>query len=257
MAALCTTGTSMNDNPLTHRRTLLPFLARRLKARSYLEIGVKGGKTFMPVKVRKKIAVDPVFRIKKPYKRSQIFSYPFNLMNQYFECTSDEFFAQHAGKVLTRGGLDLAFIDGLHTYEQSYKDIENTLPYLADDGVMLIHDCSPHSSAAAYPAESIEAVKKINPPGFDGRWCGDVWKVIPRLRIEHPQLNVLVIDADSGLGLVSKKPIIKNMSQPAKPELTVKGIAELTYADLASNRSAWLSIQDTNDLWTAWNKVLY
>ena len=235
----------MNDNPLTHRRTLLPFLARRLKARSYLEIGVKGGKTFMPVKVRKKIAVDPVFRIKKPYKRSQIFSYPFNLMNQYFECTSDEFFAQHAGKVLTSGGLDLAFIDGLHTYEQSYKDIENTLPYLADDGVMLIHDCSPHSSAAAYPAESIAAVKKINPPGFDGRWCGDVWKVIPRLRIEHPQLNVLVIDADSGLGLVSKKPIIKDVAQAASPDLSIDDITGMSYQDLDNNRVDLLNIIDS------------
>ncbi len=235
----------MNENPLTHRRTLLPYLARRLKARSYLEIGVKGGKTFMPVKVRKKVAVDPLFRIKKPYKRSQIFRYPFNLMNQYFECTSDEFFARHAGKVLTTGGLDLAFIDGLHTYEQSYKDIENTLPFLADDGVMLIHDCSPHSSAAAYPAESIEAVKKINPPGFDGRWCGDVWKVIPRLRIEHPQLHVFVIDADSGLGLVSKQPIIDASQQTAQLNLSVDDISQMSYQNLDDDRVAILNIIDS------------
>lgn len=235
----------MNENPLTHRRTLLPYLARRLKARNYLEIGVKGGKTFMPVKVRRKVAVDPVFRIKKPYKRSQIFSYPFNLLNRYYECTSDDFFAHHAGEVLTTNGLDLAFIDGLHTYEQSYKDIENTLPYLSEDGVMLIHDCSPHSSAAAYPAESIEAVKKINPPGFDGRWCGDVWKVIPRLRVEHPDLNVFVIDSDSGLGLVSKKPIIKNMSQPASPELSIDDISGMSYQDLDDNRVELLNIIDS------------
>ncbi len=231
----------MKLNQFSHRRTLLPFLAKYLKAKTYLEVGVKGGKTFLPIRVRKKIAVDPVFKIKKPYKRSQTIKYPFNLFAQYFECTSDDFFAQHASGVLAKESLDLAFIDGLHTFEQSYQDIINTLPYLKPSGVMVVHDCSPHSSAAAYPAESIADVKRINPAGFDGLWSGDVWKVVPKLKLNFPDLSIFVVDQDSGLAVISKQPLI-DLNQPISPiGYTDEDIENWDYAYLEKHRQALLS----------------
>jgi hypothetical protein len=236
----------MSENPFSHRRTLLPFLARHISASSYLEIGVKGGKTFLPVRVRKKIAVDPMFRIKPAYKKQQILKYPFNFFARYFACPSDDFFADHAARVMAENSLDLAFIDGLHTFEQSYKDIENTLPYLQPEGIMLVHDCSPLSAAAAWPAESIDAVKKINPPGFDGLWSGDVWKVVPRLLLEHPELSVFVINEDSGLAVISQQPILK-LPAP-KVDYSLADIQSWDYAHLENNRQQLLNLVDAQQL---------
>jgi len=234
----------MQNAHLRHRRHLLPYLAKKFKAKTYLEIGVKGGKTFLPIKVRSKFAVDPFFRIKKEYKRSQFFKYPFNAFAKYFECTSDEFFTKYAASVLKKNSLDLCFIDGLHTYEQTFKDVVNTLPYLSKNGVMVIHDCSPMSSSAAFPAQSLDEVKQINPPGFDGMWSGDVWKLIPRLKIEFPDHTVFVLNHDSGLGIVSKRDLFNNTYNPSKLDCTTAEIDRWDYTYLERNRSDLLNITD-------------
>lgn len=240
----------MNKNILSHRRTLLPYLAKKLKAKSYLEIGVKGGKTFMPIKVRRKYAVDPEFKIKNDFKRQQIFTYPFNYFAKYFECTSNDFFKSNAPNVLKKDSLDIAFIDGLHTYEQTYKDIENTLPYIKNNGLIVVHDCSPLSASAAYPANSIQHVKEINPPGFDGLWSGDVWKVIPRLKLSHPELFLFVIDNDSGIGIISKSNVFIDDFTPSvdKIDYSVTDIDEWQFSDLEINKVSLLNIIEDQKL---------
>ena len=51
--------------------------------------------------------------------------------------TSDEFFKKN------RQNFDIIFLDGLHTYEQTIKDIDNGLRFLNTSGVILVHDCLP------------------------------------------------------------------------------------------------------------------
>lgn len=234
----------MKKNIFSHRRTLLPYLVKKLKAKSYLEIGVKGGKTFLPIKVRKKYAVDPDFKIKKEYKKKQILAYPFNYFAKYFECTSNDFFEKHAPQTLKKNALDVAFIDGLHTYEQTYLDIENTLPYVKENGVIIVHDCSPASAAAAYPATSIQNVKEINPPGFDGLWSGDVWKIIPRLKLSHPELFLFVIDHDSGIGVISKSNLFNRdfFLDSVQMNYTIEDIKAWDYDYFAQNKFSLMNI---------------
>ena len=246
----------MSLSKFYHRRTLLPFLAKQLKIKSYLEIGVKGGKTFLPLKIRKKYAVDPVFKIKKDYKRSQIFKFTLNLFAEYYECESNEFFAAYAPMVLKNKKLDMAFIDGLHTFEQSYIDIVNTLPYLKEDGIMVVHDCSPKSEAAAYPANSIADVKKINPPGFDGLWSGDVWKIVPKLKLNFPELFIFVIDQDSGLAVISRKPLVNFSDQLQNIEYTEKDIELWDYSYLNQNRVKLLNLVNDKQLQEVANSLL-
>ncbi len=81
--------------------------------------------------------------------------------------TSDEFFA-NPPEILIEKGIDLAFIDGLHTYEQSLRDVENCLKYLNPDGIIVMHDCLPSSEAEALP--SLE--KAMKHPEFKGAWTG-------------------------------------------------------------------------------------
>jgi len=231
---------------LTHRRKLIPFIAQKKKTKTYLEIGVRGGKTFYPVKVRKKIAVDPDFRIKQQYKKEQNRRYWPNYFAKYFECTSDYFFEHHAAKILKPGKLDLAFIDGLHTAEQTYIDVVNAFKYIADDGIIVVHDVSPQSAAAAYPASSIDEVKKIQPEGFNGMWSGDVWKIMPLLRKNFPDYFMFVIDHDSGIGLISKSPLLldPDSAEGEKLGFTEQDLDDWTYETLDQRREELLNLKD-------------
>ena len=72
---------------------------------SYLEIGCDDDLLFSKVKVKEKIGVDPV-------------------SGGNFRGTSDEFFDQN------KDYFDCIFIDGLHEYDQVYKDIKNSIKFL-------------------------------------------------------------------------------------------------------------------------------
>lgn len=53
---------------------------------------------------------------------------------EYYTEGSDKFFKQNINK------FDLIFIDGDHSYKQSKKDLENSLKYLSDGGMIIMHD---------------------------------------------------------------------------------------------------------------------
>lgn len=44
--------------------------------------------------------------------------------------------------------IDLAFIDGDHSYEGALKDLNTVLPKMKKDGVILCHDCRPGSDVS-------------------------------------------------------------------------------------------------------------
>lgn len=207
------------------------------KAANYLEIGVLAGDAFLRIMSRRKWAVDPEFKIAPAKKFRYYFKNPYNMFNTYFRMESDVFFDTQK-PMLSEYGIDVAFIDGLHTFEQSLQDVQNTLTYLNKDGVIVLHDCNPVSEAAAYPATSIAEVRKINPPGFDGVWNGDVWKTIAYLRATRKDLRVFVLDCDFGLGVVTK----------GEPEnmlgYTAEAVQNLSYRDLSENRKSLLNLKD-------------
>jgi len=204
----------------------------------YLEIGVYRGDTLFAIRSPLKTAVDPSFEYSRRAKLGAYRRNPYNLFNRYFSLTSDAFF-QVRGK-----SQDVIFIDGLHTYEQSLRDVENALAILKDDGVIIMHDCNPPSASASFPAESIEEVVSLNPQGFDGLWCGDVWKTICHLRASRSDLDVFVHDDDCGLGIITK--------QDARTliDLPLSQIPALHYEDLVAHRNDWLNIKDENYLRT-------
>ena len=170
-------------------------IIEKMKAKSYLEIGVLKGDCFFTQKVKHKIAVDLEFKI----SRLKIIVY--SLKNKFYEMPSDEFFIRKA-KILTKYGLDIAFIDGLHTYEQSLKDVLNSLKYLNNNGYIILHDCYPQNKLQANLTKSEKHFKNLNSP--KSGWSGDVWKTIAHLRSTRTDLKILVINYDSGIGIISK-----------------------------------------------------
>lgn len=110
-----------------------------------------------------------------------------------FPLTSDDFFSDHDLKqVIGKETFDLAFIDGLHLFEQALKDFINLERYSRKDSVILIHDCLPIAPIVA---------ERERCTGF---WTGDVWRIIPCLKTFRPDLQLFTIPTKpSGLGVVT------------------------------------------------------
>ena len=154
-------------NNLPSRTELIQKLIIKKKYKDYLEIGCDNDENFSQIKVENKVGVEP-------------------LKGGTLRMTSDEFFHQNRKK------FDIIFIDGLHTYEQTIKDIDNSLKFLNSNGVICIHDCLP---------------KKIwnqIVPRMYGHWNGDVWKAIVQTRT-YNYADTYTCTVDHGVGIVFKR----------------------------------------------------
>jgi Methyltransferase domain len=167
-------------------------------AQTYLEIGVEQGNNFFPIEVTSKTAVDPSFAFSTDEQAAWVVKNPCNTKAQYVRSTSDDFFAS-TDRVQR---FDVVFVDGLHTHEQSLRDVINALDNLQENGVIVMHDCKPPNIPAACPTKNLTEAMQM--PDWSGEWCGDVWKTICFLRSQRPDLRVFVLDCDYGLGIVTK-----------------------------------------------------
>lgn len=180
------------------RLFIVQTLMKQKKLNNYLEIGVFNGHIFFKVKSNFKIAVDPEFRFDFARKLGKTIINPCNLFNNYIEKTSDDFFAKDAKHLLAKKKIDVALIDGMHEYAFALRDVENTLQYMSDDAVIVMHDCNPLTKEAALSFAEWKA------RDFEGVWNGDVWKAIVHLRSLRNDINVFVLDCDFGLGIITK-----------------------------------------------------
>ena len=208
---------------------------------NYLEVGVLAGDAFFRIKANYKIGVDPNFTFSRLKQLRYCFKNPTNFLNHYYEVPSDSFFEKNH-ELLSAKGLDVVFLDGLHTYDQSLKDVQNSLKYLNDGGVIILHDCNPMSEIAAMPAESIQEVQAMNLPGWDGVWNGDVWKTIAYLRSNYDDLNIFVLNCDFGVGVITR----------GKPEtvlnLDEEDLKSINYKNLEADRKQILNLKGTDYL---------
>jgi hypothetical protein len=212
--------------PNVNRVHLIQHAIDSLSAGTYLEIGVERGQTFSVVRVARKIGVDPIAphpNVEAALERPGA---------QYFATTSDDFFERHAAEQLPLG-VDVVFIDGLHTFDQTYRDVRNALKVLRPGGVILVHDCLPTSAQEAVVAPSYEEARRINGPG---PWTGDGWKAIVAVRAGHLPAHACVLNCDQGVGIVCKG--------PRRPPLSVslEEIDALDYDALAANPEKWLGL---------------
>lgn len=205
--------------------------------KNYLEIGCYKGKTYFKVKATNKLAVDPHFHYKFYFKkltRPLLNSYQKN--NRYFKEESDSFFEKRAAFLENLGPLDVVFVDGLHTFEASLKDVTNSLKYLNKNGVIIMHDCFPPSETAALPTKKFPTrEEKLTVENWNGEWCGDVWKSIIYLKRKYPDiLEVNVIDLETGLGIVKIKGELDKNNLEIDREL-FNEIDQLAYNEIKEN----------------------
>ena len=74
-----------------NRREVIQQIIDTIGGRRYLEIGVNEGRVFLRVKAAHKVAVDPEFQI--TFRRRLRWTLR-NLRSEFFEITSDEYFAR-------------------------------------------------------------------------------------------------------------------------------------------------------------------
>ena len=74
------------------RVQVIQTIIDRIKAKTYLEIGVEGGHTFLRIRAKKKIAVDPEFKIRRRKRLKSILKNPSNLRRRFYQMESDTFF---------------------------------------------------------------------------------------------------------------------------------------------------------------------
>ena len=132
-------------------------------------------------------------------------------------------------------------MDGLHLFEQVLRDVVNTLRFLGENGVIVVHDCNPADAPSATRARTAQEANSINRrfDSWSGAWNGDVWKTIVYLRRHHPALSVFVLDCDYGLGVISG-------SMPDGFAVDQKGIEILRdqpYEYLAKDRQNLLNLK--------------
>jgi len=183
---------------LSLRSKIINRIIRCCNYEKYLEIGVMRKQlNFNNIQIEHKIGVDP---------GGEGFSEATHTM------TSDDYFKQN------KESFDIVFIDGLHESRQVLNDILNALRFLNRGGTIVCHDMNP----------LLELCQRV--PRQTAIWNGDGWKAFVTLRMQREDLEMYVIDADYGLG------IIRRGSQEKLKK------CKLTYKNLKKNRKVWLNL---------------
>jgi len=147
----------------------------------YLEIGVADPRTcFERIIASDKTSVDPDPNYKYDYGMTS---------DEFFdrlEAGFTEFDPDHKWNVI--------FIDGLHLADAVYKDAQNALKHITDDGFIFFHDCSPENFTAAHSDYEFFQ-NNIH------QWNGTTWKAFYKLRTQLTS-KIYCVDTDHGIGVI-------------------------------------------------------
>ncbi len=133
----------MNEQEKPLRRSnVLKRLTNLYEKPSYLEVGVGRGTTFNRVPAERKVAVDPRFGFDHEAMGRE------HPEATYHAVTSDEYFNTIIG---ADEEFDVIYLDGLHVYDQTLRDLLNALEHLQPQGVIVIDDTRPPTYLASLP----------------------------------------------------------------------------------------------------------
>lgn len=159
----------------------------------YLEIGVESGRTLQDVNFRKKYAVDPYFH--------------FNTMFQgrtyrFYKTDSNSFFKQISN---TSQKFEIIFLDGLHTFEQTWEDLRNSINFVSRNSIIIVDDTIPTDESSSLPDQNACYTMRESQGNYhDLSWHGDVYKVVCALS----EINIPTIRWATLIDLENPKTVI-------------------------------------------------
>jgi hypothetical protein len=215
---------------------------RNLKMIRYLEIGVAHGYTFQAIKSDFKIGVDPFpkSRIKNSLENFKI-----------IPKTSDNFFESNKQK------FDLIFVDGMHTFKQTYSDLLNSLNSLAPGGVLLVDDVLPGDRFSAMPDINQCRRDRIIAGEELETWSGDVFKSIIALKELHPNLEIAtIITPDHPQSLIWKNQLDSETFNLAQDSEGFHRFSDIVYEDFFADLFEINRIFNFQLEWNAINQYL-
>jgi hypothetical protein len=218
----------------------ISYLSGINNANRYLEIGVWSGSTFFPVQIPIKVAVDPCF-VFDPEEHKRDGTY-------FLEITSDEFFEKldrgefsfGAGASSEKIKFDIIFIDGYHTFEQSFKDFENSLRYSHEKTLWLIDDTVPSDAYSALPDPAVSRYKRKLAGLERGDWHGDVFKTVFAIHDRYPEISYCTLMGANPQTVLWRAP--KSGRAPVFSSLSE--IKETTFYDMIRHGKLMMPVSD-------------
>ncbi|HEY2636606.1 MAG TPA: class I SAM-dependent methyltransferase [Solirubrobacteraceae bacterium] len=191
------------------------------EAPRYLEIGLFRGVTFRAIEAAEKVGVDPDLQY---LEFAPADAGPNATIH---EVTSDDYF----GQVADPGErFDVVFLDGLHSFEQTMRDLHNALAFTGPRGIIVVDDVYPSSFAAALPV--YEQFRRVRNTLHieSGAWMGDVYRLLFFLETFHQELTYRTVAEDYG------QMVVWRQRRPAVEERSVEAVARMTYDDAVLGR---------------------
>ena len=157
-----------NINNFEERQIIINNYIYKENKKSYLEIGVEYGTTFNKIICDKKIGVDPDPKIED---------------ERIIKKTSDNYFTEKGDEK-----FDIIFIDGMHQTDYVYRDFNNSIDNLTENGAIFLDDILPENEKEQLkiPENPIyeNGILKYSSP-----WTGDVWKIVYYILL-HQKENI-------------------------------------------------------------------
>lgn len=169
------------------RSEVVQLFLDQFESPSYLEIGVARGETFHAVAAARKVAVDPLFQfdvLKHETRTIRFHSVP-----------SDTYFGEIAQP---EDRFDVIYIDGLHTAEQTLRDLINAQHFLKAEGVIIIDDVWPSSFVAAIRDLDQHKLVRECLNEQSPAWMGDVFKLLYFIDTFMQQFTLRIINDNFG-----------------------------------------------------------
>ena len=216
---------SLVENPNNAAGTVtsnrINALANVIEAARYLEIGISSGETVEAVDIAKRVGVDP-----SPLFATDEMVFGFS----FFRCFSDTYFVQNSNQV-----FDAVLIDGLHTAEQTMRDVANSLRQLSPKGFIVIDDTVPIDVLAGLPSKSRSHVAALCAGlPFPRAWMGDVFRIIEVISTFRDSLRIFTATDGSRKQTVIW-PIVPNEDYHViAQKLSMIQIPDRSYADVFS-----------------------
>lgn len=151
-------------------RTFLEKAHQLLQPRGYLETGVWMGNSLKLARCPA-IGIDPF-----PDIRVELGAH-----HRVHDVTAEEFF-DDPDALSDFPPIDLSYIDGLHLIENALLDFMN-IERVAHPGTVIVID-------DVFPNHPVQALRNRSSKA----WTGDVWKIVPILREQRPDLLLLPVD---------------------------------------------------------------